>query len=93
MADAARLHVAALTDPDISNERIFGFAHTYNNNELLAVLRRAKPDHKFPDDFDDNNHDLSEVVPRARAEEILKKNFGQGFKELEQSVTESVEGL
>ncbi|KAF1347002.1 hypothetical protein BDV97DRAFT_358302 [Delphinella strobiligena] len=93
VGDTARLHVAALTDPEIVSERVFAFAETYNNNEILAALRKLRPGHKFPSDFEDNRHDLSEVVQRKRADEILKKHYGRGFRGLEESIKESLEGL
>ncbi|KAG9521735.1 NAD(P)-binding protein, partial [Aureobasidium melanogenum] len=92
--DTALLHIAALIDADIKHERIFAFAEPYNWNSILAAMRKARPDKKVPEDLKDNSKDLSKVLPRARAEEILKKNFGQnGFVGLEESVRQNVENL
>lgn len=92
--DTALLHIAALIDADITNERVFAFAEPYNWNSLLAAMRKARPDAKVPEDLKDNSKDLSKVLPRARAEEILKKNFGQnGFVGLEESVRQNIEYL
>ena len=59
--DTARLHVAALLDPDMENERILAFAHPLNCNGILAYLRRMYPDKKFPEDIEDNSKDLSKL--------------------------------
>lgn len=59
--DTARLHVAALLDPDVENERILAFAHPFNCNETLACLRRMYPDKKFPEDIEDKSKDLSKL--------------------------------
>ena len=91
--DTARLHVAALIDADIVNERIFGFAQAYNWNDILAIIRKLRPDHKVPADLSDSSKDLSKPLPRVRAEEILKKHFGKGFTGLEESVKLNLEGL
>jgi len=91
--DTARLHVAALVDPEIVNERLFGFAETYTFNEILDTLQKLRPDHKFPPKIDDNSHDLSTIEGRDRADEVLKKHFGKGFRGLEESIKESIEGL
>ena len=94
VGDTARLHVAALTDAQIVGERIFGFAETYTNRQIVAALKKAKPEFEFPEDtFDDAGQDLSTVEARGRADEILKKHFGRGFRGLDESVAESVEGL
>ncbi|KAL2051077.1 hypothetical protein ABVK25_008671 [Lepraria finkii] len=45
--DTARLHVAALLDLDVENERILAFAHPFNCNETLACLRRMYPIRSF----------------------------------------------
>jgi hypothetical protein len=57
-------------------------------------MRKARPDAKIPEDLKDNSKDLSKILPKARAEEILKKNFGQnGFIGLEESVKANIEKL
>ncbi|KAI4797303.1 NAD(P)-binding protein [Aureobasidium sp. EXF-8845] len=92
--DTARLHVAALIDADIKNERVFAFAEPYNWNSVLAAMRKARPDAKIPEDLKDNSKDLSKVLPKARAEEILKKNFGQNsFIGLEESIKANIDNL
>jgi hypothetical protein len=88
------LHVAALIDADIKNERVFAYAEPFNWNDVLAAMRKARPDAKIPEDLKDNSKDLSEVLPVARAKEILKKNFGQdSFIGLEESVKANIENL
>ena len=92
--DTARLHVAALVDPDVKDERIFAFAEPYTWNTILAALRKVRPDKQVPEDRKDNSKDLSRVLPKPRAEEILKKNFGQnGFTGLEESIKLNVQNL
>ena len=92
--DVARLHVAALTDPDIKNERVFAFAEPFNWNDILRVLRKLRPNHTFSPDMENDEKDLSIVEPQARAEEILKKNFGQeGFTVLEDTLEANIAHL
>ena len=93
VADNARLHVAALTDPDIKNERLFGFAEPFNWNDILRVLRKLRPNHKFSPDLEDNVTDESVVEQHGRAEEVLKRNFGQGFRGLEETLEENIRHL
>lgn len=57
-------------------------------------MRKARPDKEVPEDLKDNSKDLSKVLPKARAEEILKKNFGQDhFIGLEESVKQNIQNL
>jgi hypothetical protein len=57
-------------------------------------MRKTYPDKDIPDDLADNSKDLSRVVPKPRAEQILNKNFGQdGFISLEESIMENIKGL
>jgi len=92
--DTARLHVAALIDPSIVNERIFAFSEPYTWNSILAMLRKIRPDHKFPENIDNESKDLSNVLPRSRAVEILQKHFGQSdFIGLEESLKQNIAHL
>ena len=57
--DSARLHVSALLDPQVENERILAFAYPYNWNDILAILRKLYPDRTFPNDIPDEPRDLT----------------------------------
>ena len=90
--DTARLHVAALLDPAVENERILAFAHPFNWNDILAILRKLYPEKKFPTDIEDEPRDLSKL-DNSRGVTLLKA-FGQpGFTGLEESVRENLLGL
>ena len=92
--DNARLHVAALTDGDINNERVFAFAEPFNWNDILRILRKLRPGHDFGEDMENNVTDESIVAQHGRADEILKKNFGgNGFVGLEESVMANIAHL
>ncbi|KAF7885284.1 uncharacterized protein EAF01_011349 [Botrytis porri] len=92
--DTARLHVSALIDEDVKNERLFAFAEPFNNNMLLRIFRKLRPDAKIMDDFhDDSVNDLSKVA-NQRAAELLKRDFGRaGFTSLEESLANNIQGL
>ncbi|KAB8252666.1 hypothetical protein BDV35DRAFT_387180 [Aspergillus flavus] len=49
IADAARLHVAALIHADVEGERIFAFAGPFNRNDILAVFRKLRHHRRFTD--------------------------------------------
>ncbi|KAF2444992.1 aldehyde reductase [Karstenula rhodostoma CBS 690.94] len=90
--DSALLHVAALLNPAIASERIFGFAERWDFNKLLAVYRARYPERQFPADIEGLVDDKC-VPPSERAEEILKwiKDDGKGWDTLEDMAGEMAE--
>ncbi|KAF7550529.1 hypothetical protein G7046_g7982 [Stylonectria norvegica] len=95
VVDDARLHVAALLDPSVNNERIWGFAHAFNVTDIINVLRKHRPDNKLiPDPPKDDGRDLTEVKGRPRAEELLKSFFGQaGWTGFEESIVAGLDSV
>ena len=98
MQDVARLHVAALVDPDVKNERLFAVGGTKSLNQILGYFRSHYPTKTFLDDFAagtaGSQVDRSTVVEAGRAEEVLKRvNGGVGWKGLEDSIIENVADL
>ncbi|KAI1385488.1 aldehyde reductase [Hypoxylon trugodes] len=83
--DNALLHVAAAIHPGVESERIFAFAEPVNGDKLLAILRQLYPDRQFPANFQ-GEEDLSEIVPRKRAEVLLRDMGKSGWTTLEESV-------
>jgi len=86
--DDAKLHVVALADPECNGERIFAFAAPYTWNSLLAVLRKLEPGKDFGEEKD-MGEDRS-VVPKERAEELLRKHYGHGFTSFEETIKEGI---
>lgn len=75
VVDTGRQHVAAIVNPDIKSERIFGCARPWNWNDALAVFRKTWPERKFMDDME-LGKDLGRW-PTERGREILEQTFGQ----------------
>ena len=90
--DTARIHVAALLDPDVENERILAFAYPYNWNEVLATLRKIYPDKKFPADIENEPRDLSKL-DNSRGAALLKAFGRTGLTGLEETIRENTENL
>lgn len=87
--DDAKLHVAALVDPDTDRERLFGFANEYNWNKVLAVFRKMFPDRKFISDIPDLATDKS-IPPTESALKALKDVYGQnGWTSMETSLKDA----
>lgn len=83
--DTALLHVSALIHSDVNSERLFGFAETWNFNQLLESFRKRYPERKFPNSVENMGVDLMKV-PNQRAEEVLRWVKGGGWDELEESL-------
>ncbi|KEZ45870.1 hypothetical protein SAPIO_CDS1235 [Scedosporium apiospermum] len=93
--DTARLHVIGLLGPDVRFRRLFAWAHSVNITDLITTLRSLRPDNKLiPDPPENDGRDLTEVVPAAAAQQLLKQYFGQdGWTDFSTSVAEGIEDL
>ena len=89
--DVANLHVAAVLDPDTKNARLQAWNEHFNWNDMLPILRRLYPQHKFIDDVPPET--VTHLQVRADFSEplaLLRKWEGQdGFISFEQSVAEN----
>ena len=90
--DNARLHVSALIDPDVENERILAFAEPFNWNDILAHLRRLCLDRTFPEDIPNAPRDLS-TLDNSRGAELLRAHGRDGFTGLEESIKDNLIGV
>lgn len=83
--DTALLHVAALSQPDVKNERILGIAYKFCYNDVLAIWRKLYPERKFQDDVEEIL-DMGSVE-NERAEELLKRvKNGEGWTKLDKTM-------
>ena len=90
--DTARLHVAALLNPEVQNERILAYAFPFNFNDILDCLRKIYPDKKFVDNIEDEPRDLSKL-DNSRGAELLKTFGREGWTPLEETVRENTMDL
>lgn len=91
--DDARIHLGALLDSSVANERILAYGQRFEWNDVLEAVRKARPDAKsLPEPLKSNERDLSEV-DNVLGAVLLRKWFGQSvFKSLDDSVCENLEG-
>ncbi|KAK6221163.1 aldehyde reductase 2 [Colletotrichum tabaci] len=90
--DDALLHVAAAVHPGVQSERIFAFAEPMNADGILAIFRRLYPSRSFPSNLQ-ADEDLSDIVPRQRAEALLRDMGKDGWTSLEESLRRNIEDL
>ncbi|KXH30023.1 hypothetical protein CSIM01_00737 [Colletotrichum simmondsii] len=91
--DVALLHIAAVLDPDCSGARLQARGEYCNMNDILAILRRLRPEKKFMNDFR-NQTKLRITTGYDQQIELLRKWGGQdGWTPLERSVSQEMEGV
>lgn len=83
--DTGRLHVIALTNPEVCNERLFAFAGPYNWNIILSIFRQMYPEKDFPENVPGLGKDISHY-PNDRTEALLRSYGRPGWTSLEQSI-------
>ena len=91
--DTALLHIAALTQPDVQNERIFGYAGKFTWHQVVDIFRKLYPERKFLEDFQEPPADQGTVDPKvfSRAEELLQRFGKPGFGSLEDALRKGAE--
>lgn len=72
--------------PDAQGERVFGFAHVKTWTDTVKLLRELYPDRQFPDPPEGEGDYLANVIPRPRAEELLKWVKGSGWASYKESL-------
>ena len=90
--DDALLHIAATIHPSVRSERIFAFAYPVNGDGVLSIFRKLYPTRTFPADFQAEK-DISDIVPRQRAETLLRAMGREGWTSLEESLKRNTEDL
>ncbi|KAL4799069.1 NAD(P)-binding protein [Aspergillus venezuelensis] len=94
--DTARLLVAALVLPNISNERIFAFYKHYTWNELRQRVRDLYPDRDdvvLGEDYDDLGDMGHADKLISRAEEILRQIGQMGFSSVDDLLKDFIESF
>lgn len=92
VVDTALLHVAALLSPTADRERVFGFAGPKNWNSTYEAIKTLYPDREIRADYVEGEEETTAViVPKDRAEELLKWVEGRGWVGFVNSVREITE--
>ncbi|VUC31496.1 unnamed protein product [Clonostachys rosea] len=92
VVDCARLHLIALLDKSLKNERILAFNVPFNFNVILDSFRALFPDRTFVEN-QEQGEDLSEV-DNALGAALLGKWYGQeGYTPMVKSLEQNVQKL
>ncbi|KEY63880.1 hypothetical protein S7711_10128 [Stachybotrys chartarum IBT 7711] len=91
--DVGLLHVAAMLDGDTRSERIQAWGRYHTWNEVLDVLRKLYPRHKFIDDFT-GLPDLSLTTDESKPLALMKKWGGEGeWRKFEDTVGDNLKNV
>lgn len=91
--DVALIHVAAILDPEVKHQRMQAWGYKGNWNDILTILRRLYPEHKFIDDLPGLS-ELSLTTDATLPLGLLKKWAGQdSWNTLEQAVTDNARAI
>ncbi|CAG7950645.1 unnamed protein product [Penicillium salamii] len=91
--DVARLHIAALLDPNIQSERIFGTAAKFRWTDVIAIMRRLRPNNPNIPDAPNDIQCPFDYALAPRAEQILLGFSGSSWVSLEDSLEQSIVDL
>ena len=96
MKDLAVIHVAAVLDPGVSNARLQSWGHSTHWNDILAILRKLRPEREFIQDYPETRY-LQISVDQSEATALLKKwsdkdknKDKDGWTSLEDSISENI---
>lgn len=91
--DIGMLHVAAMLHPEAQGERIFGYGFPKNYTSTIETLRELYPTRKFKDGPENEPVFTANVLPRPRAEELLKWVKGSGWTGFKESLKKTCDPL
>lgn len=88
--DTALLHVAAGLLDHVRSQRVFAFGGKFSIDEILAIMRDIAPARTLPADFS-GGEDKTVIVPRDKAEALLKEMGRPGWTSLADTIAQNVE--
>lgn len=91
--DNARVHIAALLDPNVNRKRIFAFAHPFNWTDVVTILKKLRPDNlHIPQAPEHEGRDLSDVRRASdEAKALIHSFFGvSGWISMEDSLAAGI---
>ena len=88
--DIALLHVAAVLDPAIANARLQAWGPARNWNDVLAIMRNLRPQHRFIPDLPHARY-LGASTDTSEPFALLKKWGNQnGWRPLEETLGDNL---
>ncbi|KFY64605.1 hypothetical protein V496_03142 [Pseudogymnoascus sp. VKM F-4515 (FW-2607)] len=91
--DNARLHIATLVHPDVSNERVFAYGQPYTWRGMQRLLQKLYPEKTFTPDMPDAVPDGSNIVLTPRAIGLLQDLGQDGWTGVEETLRLNTQDL
>ncbi|RAH59382.1 aldehyde reductase [Aspergillus piperis CBS 112811] len=89
--DVALLHVAGLTHPEVTNERLFAFGNPFTWHEVVCIYQKAFPDRVFSSELPGANKMVHyDIGLDARAQDLLRVMEKPGWSTLEDTLIANV---
>ena len=90
--DTARLHVAALTEEDVKNERLLSASEEYNFNKVIEMMGTFAPEGHVLPEVDPKISRGLQTIDDARSVELLKRRGRDGWARVSDAVRENCLG-
>jgi nucleoside-diphosphate-sugar epimerase len=87
--DLALLHVGAVLDPELVNERLLAYFRPYNFNDVIEEMHKIDSQRGLPAKMDDPGQTLDTEV-RLRSLEVIRRMGRDGFKPFDQTIAENI---
>ncbi|BCS03106.1 uncharacterized protein AKAW2_61370A [Aspergillus luchuensis] len=92
--DVALLHVAGLTHPEVTNERLFAFGNAFTWHEVVSIYQKAFPDRVFSSELPGAKKMVHyDIGPDARAQDLLRVMGKPGWSTLEDTLMANVSDI
>ncbi|KAG2416671.1 hypothetical protein HFD88_007887 [Aspergillus terreus] len=91
--DVARLCSIGLLDPAVKSERLFAMAETLNPEGMALILREIQPNNKSIPDAPKTQLPRVDILPRERANDLLRESGRKGFSTIKEALVLGVESF
>ncbi|GES60047.1 NAD(P)-binding protein [Aspergillus terreus] len=91
--DAARSCSISLLDPAVKSERLFAMAETLDPEGMALILRDIQPNNKFIPDAPKTQLPRVDILPRERANDLLREFGRKGFSTIKEALVLGVESF
>ncbi|KAK5711763.1 hypothetical protein LTR15_012358 [Elasticomyces elasticus] len=93
LEDSGLLHLAALTQSDVSGERLLGIGEVFTHDDLIDVMARIDPDRKLPPKMGKDCPVAHATVDMERSFELTRRMGKAEWTGVEESVRQLVDSM
>ncbi|KAK4891784.1 hypothetical protein LTR27_009636 [Elasticomyces elasticus] len=93
LEDSGLLHLAALTQSDVSSERLLGIGEVFTHDDLIDVMAKIDPDRKLPPKMGKDCPVAHATVDMERSFELTRRMGKAKWAGVEESVRQLVDSM